>query len=258
MPTSSARLCAGCGTIVNGRCPTCTKATRQASDAVRESPAQRGYDSHWRRSIRPAFLRQHPICVLCGALASVPDHWPETRKELVGRGVSDPDADHRLRALCKTCHDRYGLSDHPGKKLLPNDLVTVVAGPPCSGKNTYVEQHAQPSDTVIDYDQIMAEISGRPMHQHDDACLDAALAERDRRIGLLLSTAQRGWIITASPFAAARHAYRCGRVLVLLPPQTACLERAAHARPPAWTDYIRRWYREYEVDRRDTVISPDG
>lgn len=258
MPTSSARLCSGCGSIVKGRCPTCTKATRQASDQQRLTPAQRGYDSHWRRVIRPAFLRRHPICVLCGGLASVPDHWPETRAELVTRGVTDPDAEHRLRALCKPCHDRYGLSDHRGKKLLLNELVTIVAGPPCSGKNTYVEQHAEPGDTVVDYDQIMADLTGRSLHQHDEARVEQAMAERDRQIGLLLSTAQRGWIITASPYAAARHAYRCSTVVVLLPGQATCLQRAATARPPAWQDYIRAWHRDYEPHPRDTVISPDG
>ena len=60
--------------------------------------------------IRPAFLRANPLCVLCGELAEVPDHWPTTRRALVDAGVADPDAFEHLRPLCTTCHNRYGDS----------------------------------------------------------------------------------------------------------------------------------------------------
>lgn len=110
MPTlSGRRICANCGQIVIGPCPTCRKTTHSDVDKRRGNSNTRGYDSRWRRAIRPAFLRENPLCVLCGELASVPDHWPETRASLVARGVDDPDAAHRLRALCADCHQRHGL-----------------------------------------------------------------------------------------------------------------------------------------------------
>jgi 5-methylcytosine-specific restriction protein A len=61
--------------------------------------------------VRVPFLRDHPLCELCGALANVPDHHPETRRALVSRGVRDPDASHRLRALCDSCHNAFGARD---------------------------------------------------------------------------------------------------------------------------------------------------
>lgn len=109
MPTASSRLCPGCGWIGKGRCPNCTK-TRQADvDKQRGNSTSRGYGSNWRYRIRPQFLRANPLCVLCGSLASVPDHWPETRASLIARAVTDPDAEHRLRPLCASCHNTHGL-----------------------------------------------------------------------------------------------------------------------------------------------------
>jgi 5-methylcytosine-specific restriction protein A len=75
------------------------------------SAASRGYGHHWRERVRKPFLRERPLCVLCGELANVPDHHPETRRSLVARGVKDPDAFHRLRALCDPCHSRFGAKD---------------------------------------------------------------------------------------------------------------------------------------------------
>lgn len=108
---SGRRLCAGCRQIIDTpTCPRCRPQQHHHADQTRGNSNTRGYGSTWRRVIRPAFLRANPICVLCGALATVPDHYPETRASLVARGVPDPDAFERLRALCKPCHDRHGLN----------------------------------------------------------------------------------------------------------------------------------------------------
>lgn len=33
-------------------------------------------------------------------------------------------------------------------------VITVVTGPPCSGKSTYVRTHARPGDIIVDFDAI--------------------------------------------------------------------------------------------------------
>lgn len=110
MPNRPPRLCS-CGAIVRGQCPRCAPATRQRIDRRRGSSASRGYDHRWREHVRKPFLRDNSLCCLCGALANVPDHYPETRRSLVARGVKDPDAFHRLRPLCDVCHNRHGARD---------------------------------------------------------------------------------------------------------------------------------------------------
>jgi 5-methylcytosine-specific restriction protein A len=85
---------------VQTRCP--EHAT--AVDQRRGSAAQRGYGARWQR-IRARKLRRNPMCERPGCVqpAVDVDHTP-TRRELVAKGVADPDADQYLTALCHSHH----------------------------------------------------------------------------------------------------------------------------------------------------------
>jgi 5-methylcytosine-specific restriction enzyme A len=73
----------------------------------RGSAKERGYDEADRRDFRAPVLERDPICVICGiASATVADHYPLSRKELVARGMDPNDPAHG-RGLCKPCHDSY-------------------------------------------------------------------------------------------------------------------------------------------------------
>jgi len=71
---------------------------------TRPSAASRGYGVHWRR-IRAQFLRAHPTCSLCREPATVADHHPLARRELVAAGDPHPDAWVNLRPLCESHHN---------------------------------------------------------------------------------------------------------------------------------------------------------
>lgn len=85
-------------------CPTHPRRPRRAPE-YRPSPAQRGYDTKWARN-RARFLAAHPTCVDCGQGATVADHDPLTRRQLLAMGVEHPDAWERLRPRCAPCHNR--------------------------------------------------------------------------------------------------------------------------------------------------------
>lgn len=106
------RVCSrpGCPNLTpGGPCAT----HRREADQARGSSSQRGYDSRWARR-RADYLRDHPACRLCPARATVADHHPVSRRDLVAQGVTDPDADHRLRPLCASCHSRETATHQPG------------------------------------------------------------------------------------------------------------------------------------------------
>ena len=104
MPTAPARPCAapGCPALVarGRRCP----AHARAEERRRGSAARRGYGTAWQQT-SAAYLAAHPICIDCGAPATVPDYDPVARRDLVAMGVPDPDAWHRLKPRCGPCHN---------------------------------------------------------------------------------------------------------------------------------------------------------
>jgi 5-methylcytosine-specific restriction protein A len=72
----------------------------------RPSPAERGYDYEWRKA-RARFLRSHPYCEVCGALATDADH----RLPLRAGGTHD---EGNLQALCHACHSRKTAREDGG------------------------------------------------------------------------------------------------------------------------------------------------
>jgi 5-methylcytosine-specific restriction protein A len=89
----------GCPTIVPHR-GTCL--AHRTPDR-RPTASARGYGAKWRRN-RARYLRAHPDCTLCPQPATVADHWPLTRRQLLDLGEQHPDGWHHLRPLCQRCH----------------------------------------------------------------------------------------------------------------------------------------------------------
>lgn len=112
----------GCPALTpSGRCD----AHKREAEQRRGSAYQRGYGGKAWQTSRDAVLARDPACVCkdtghdhdgrpCGQPSSVSDHYPHERKDLVAAGVPDPDAPHRMRGTCKTCHDRKTGVTRPG------------------------------------------------------------------------------------------------------------------------------------------------
>lgn len=116
MPSRPPRLCATCRQVVPSGtpCPTCAPARQRAVDEQRGSSGARGYGRTHRSRFRRGVLARDPICVLCEKrLATVADHWPIDRRELVTRGMDANDPKHG-RGLCKKCHDSETARLQPG------------------------------------------------------------------------------------------------------------------------------------------------
>lgn len=104
----------GCPELVpTGRCAGCTR----DAERKRGSSTARGYGTAWSRRSR-SFVRRHPFCAVqapgCAGVATLADHHPISRRDLVDQGVPDPDADHRLRPSCHHCHSVETARHQPG------------------------------------------------------------------------------------------------------------------------------------------------
>lgn len=102
----------------------CTEHNR-AADRARGNYEHRGGGNAraWRAARRRCLLRD-PLCVCtdekhghkgqCMIPATVADHWPVSKRDLVAQGVADPDALERLRGLCARCHNKSSAALYPG------------------------------------------------------------------------------------------------------------------------------------------------
>jgi hypothetical protein len=101
--------------------------------------------------------------------------------------------------------------DHPWNKVLywgysiPYGLkpscipVHLVCGAPGAGKSTFVREHANPGDVIIDMDAIRRSL-GFPQYSGDLKHLKIAMRERDRMIrSLATATTGQAWLIVSAP-----------------------------------------------------------
>jgi 5-methylcytosine-specific restriction protein A len=102
------------------RCPNLTEGgpcaeCRADREKRRGTPWQRGYRQGHLRRFRPAVLaKNHGLCCLCNIQpATVADHWPLSRRELVLAGA-DPDDPQHGRPLCAPCHSVATAEHQPG------------------------------------------------------------------------------------------------------------------------------------------------
>lgn len=265
MPRAALRPCTypGCGKLMDsGRCD---KHRREydRNQAQAKPSQQTGYRIRGRalQQIRAAHFRREPLCVMCKAagrvtLATELDH-------IVALTNNGTDTADNRQGLCVPCHESKTLADlglrqdltvrGPFWRLperaaalrksqktfdevrLPSDLTlsripcVMVCGPPNAGKHPYVVEHAGINDVVIDFDQIIAELSGLPAWA-SSAWLARALVERNKRLRALAHDAQheRAWFLinAADPVERALWAQRLGASIVLLAtPLDECIRR---------------------------------
>lgn len=139
-------------------------------------------------------------------------------------------------------------------------FVTLVCGPPCAGKNTYVRAHAAPSDLVVDLDALLVALGAPGSHDHPPALMPFAFEARDAVVQRLFSGRHRvgaAWVIASAPTRRHRLPYHDAghRVVLCDPGRDVAEERAGRERPAPWLDYIDTWYAAYEPDFRDQIVA---
>lgn len=136
-------------------------------------------------------------------------------------------------------------------------MITVVTGPPCSGKSTYCEERWEPGDVVVDMDRIALAITtpdAKP-HDYDEVVRSIAREARQAAVKKTFTVAQgdryRGyWIIHTDPSPDVRASYRAmsGRIVDLNPGRDVCLKRLEE-RPKANQAIARKVIDEYYARR---------
>lgn len=228
----------------------------------RGSARERGYSKAWER-FRDQHLKRHPLCEYCLAdgraiAASVVDHdlphdhdpalfWENTFTSLCASHHSGEKqraeillSGEELLAWIqrrKQPRKEWGFSIPHG--LQPSAIpVTIICGPPASGKSTWARQQSRPGDLLIDFDVIRRAVGGA-MWDDRPEIIAATFA---RRAGMLHSLATRTdgrcWFIVMAPTQAERDTWLqalgpLSRVVVMDTPEAVCIERIGRDRDRA-------------------------
>ena len=128
----------------------------------------------------------------------------------------------------------------------------VVAGPPCSGKNTFAQLHALAGDEILDYDVVHAELTGLPLYEHDESEISRTV----HVFGTRAAAVRQGWILATAPAIATRRAFRethNARTIVLEVWPGECHARLERSDRPAAAKtrlgpVIDQWWARYERD----------
>lgn len=143
-------------------------------------------------------------------------------------------------------------------------LVVLVCGPPCAGKTTYAQEHAQPGDRVIDMDDIARELGSGEQWDHDfDIVTEAQRLWRERVAAITPRTHIRAWIIRCAPSVRERRMLArttaATRMELLIPDMDTLTARAMQRPNPDETlDSIARWFARYQPGRVHLVAPVEG
>lgn len=188
------------------------------------------------QNMRQRHFTEFPLCVACHArgrvtLAQELDHI----EPLHLGGTNEPD---NLQGLCIPCHQiktarengtRVHASFYPEWLEAAGCELTIVFGPPASGKTSYVAQRAKPNDIVIDLDVIISEVSGEPMYQASSEWLAAGVRVRNAMLGSLKNASGAAWFIATGQGANTREWWadrlKPAHVVVLAEKADVCIAR---------------------------------
>lgn len=228
----------------------------------------RGYGGRgWQLARRQALARDGYQCRACGHVV----HGRRAHVDhITPKAEGGSDLLDNLQTLCATCHQRKTNAEtiheewsslHPEWVRKPAIPVTLVCGPPASGKSSYVREHAAKSDAIIDLDSIASAIAKTTEHAWPLHIIDQALRERNRQLDMLsqpLNGCKHAWFIVCEPDGANRR-WWADRIKA----DVVVLETSAHvceARISADKERSRQagaandWWSRYSRSPADKVI----
>lgn len=131
-------------------------------------------------------------------------------------------------------------------------MITLVCGPPGSGKTSYVKDHMRWGDLVIDFDYLYSALSFLPTREKPDQlypyveCARKALYKK-----IMYGCPVDVWVIMGGARARDREQFPDAKIILLKKSVSECLrnimkdpERSGEIE--RYRPMIEKWYRQYD------------
>ncbi len=249
------------------------------------STTARGYGHEWSKLRLLVLKRDKGLCQHC-----IRDGQVVKAKEvdhIVPKYQGGPDDLGNLQSLCVPCHRtktafegadartsvKVIFHNHPAwfrRSVVP---LTVVCGPPGSGKSAYVRKRARRGERIICFDQIATRLFGRRGQQRAHSVLTrdqlgAVLRVRNQLLAdLMVESAAhqwpRAWLIVSEPLAEHRQWWADvvgADVVVMLTKEAECTRRikvdaaGGDARSPNIGKVLTGWFAQYQPREGDHIV----
>jgi len=277
MPRKTLRPCSypGCPNLVEGgRCELHkeNKGNSRFSSIKRDPAVQRLYNLAWERR-RASWLAAHPWCEECfdrGLYVGA----TEVHHVIPHKGDQEIFILSPLQSLCHACHLKKTLGemrgDTPYYPVILRDLTVplhMVCGPPGSGKNTYINERAVLDDLIIDLDQIIADLTGKPLYYpREDGALTRGWQVRNDILKSLEQPQEKiheAWFIVSAGMTSDRRIWkellRPESVTVLKTSEEECIKRIRKDYRRAriadqHIEAVKRWHQYFVAQDDEDVI----
>ena len=131
-------------------------------------------------------------------------------------------------------------------------MITVVTGPPCGGKSTYVSQNARSGDIIIDMDRIALALTTDDIGHHEYSAEVRQVARAVRKVAVFeaMKVSQLSrvnvWIIHTDPRGQSRREYALAsaRYVDVDPGKDVCLSRL-QSRPRSNHALVKKVLHDY-------------
>lgn len=158
---------------------------------------------------------------------------------------------------CHNCHNKHHGRFNGGGHKRKEKSVYIVYGPPCSGKKSYVIEHMEAGDIVVDVDSIYEAITLLPRYDKPDILKYNVFAIRNALIDNIRTRYggfRTAWIIGGYPRKAEREKLAKdlkANLIYMNADRDECVKRLdgcndyRKEHKEDWITYIDKWFEEF-------------